>query len=187
MTESKHAQAFASEGALQQEKEHARSEIGEQAWGGILKALYAMSAHAFANLRGDALAARHKDEFDHSCDALGPLCIRAPEEDEVASRPVLAPSHHVPKQVEIADFDARERRLWEQTEGIFRPKRTPAGAGTGRVSVVTPTFEKRQNFHKILWSCFEAQEWPDKELIVIETFQNVPSEFLTAKAKEEPR
>ncbi|CAE8694607.1 unnamed protein product, partial [Polarella glacialis] len=57
----------------------------------------------------------------------------------------------------------------------------------GRVSVVTPTMTSRLHFHEQLWASFEAQTWPDKELVVLETYKNQPSAFLQQKAKEDPR
>jgi hypothetical protein len=47
--------------------------------------------------------------------------------------------------------------------------------------------DSRQHYHENLWACFEAQTWPDKELIVIETYTNQPSEFLRRKAAEDSR
>jgi len=39
----------------------------------------------------------------------------------------------------------------------------------------------------MLWASFEAQAWKDKELIVVETYEDQPSSFLAQKAKEDPR
>jgi len=61
---------------------------------------------------------------------------------------------------------------------------TPAGA---RVSVAVPTLESRHDFHNQLWSVFDAQTWPDKELVVIETFFNKPSAFFLEKARTDER
>merc|ERR1712050_611634 len=61
------------------------------------------------------------------------------------------------------------------------------GGLPGRVSVVCPTVESRQHFHKRLWKVFDSLTWEDKELVVVETFQESPSPFLTAKAKEDER
>jgi hypothetical protein len=57
----------------------------------------------------------------------------------------------------------------------------------GRVSVVTPSMSRRKHFHEQLWASFEAQTWPDKELIVLETYTDEPSAFLRQKAKEDSR
>ncbi|CAJ1390542.1 unnamed protein product [Effrenium voratum] len=51
----------------------------------------------------------------------------------------------------------------------------------GRVSVLTPTSETRQHFHAQLWQCFLAQNWPDKELVVVETYQTEPSSILNIR------
>eukprot|EP00441_Pelagodinium_beii_P001947 CAMPEP_0197699808 /NCGR_PEP_ID=MMETSP1338-20131121/121107_1 /TAXON_ID=43686 ORGANISM="Pelagodinium beii, Strain RCC1491" /NCGR_SAMPLE_ID=MMETSP1338 /ASSEMBLY_ACC=CAM_ASM_000754 /LENGTH=86 /DNA_ID=CAMNT_0043283337 /DNA_START=36 /DNA_END=293 /DNA_ORIENTATION=+ len=45
----------------------------------------------------------------------------------------------------------------------------------------------RQQYHEQLWACFEAQDWPDKELVVVETYESTPSSFLAQKAKEDER
>eukprot|EP00928_Gymnodinium_smaydae_P063049 TRINITY_DN46747_c0_g1_i1.p1 TRINITY_DN46747_c0_g1~~TRINITY_DN46747_c0_g1_i1.p1 ORF type:complete len:600 (-),score=88.47 TRINITY_DN46747_c0_g1_i1:51-1778(-) len=58
----------------------------------------------------------------------------------------------------------------------------------GRVSIVAPSMATRQHYHENLWRCFEAQTWPDKELIVVETYEDAtPSKFLQQKAKLDPR
>jgi len=57
----------------------------------------------------------------------------------------------------------------------------------GRVSVVCPTMESRHRFHESLWESFEAQTWPDKELIVVETYFKCHSDFLDMKARQDPR
>jgi hypothetical protein len=97
-----------------------------------------------------------------------------------------------------------EKDLYLQSDGVYSPeklallRRMPLGgargSGTGslaevrgRVSVVTPTMSSRQRFHEQLWACFEAQDWPDKELIVVETYDSSPSAFLAQKAKEDSR
>jgi len=57
----------------------------------------------------------------------------------------------------------------------------------GRVSIVSPTMSSRQHYHEQLWACFAAQTWQDKELIVVETYDDSPSEFLRRKAEEDSR
>lgn len=81
---------------------------------------------------------------------------------------------------------ARRRRIPSSTTAI--------GGGTGsvlelcgRVSVVVPTMSSRQRYHEQMWANFQAQQWPDKELIVVETYEEEPSEFLQLKAKEDSR
>mmetsp|Transcript_59439 Transcript_59439/g.173959 ORF Transcript_59439/g.173959 Transcript_59439/m.173959 type:complete len:691 (-) Transcript_59439:192-2264(-) len=51
----------------------------------------------------------------------------------------------------------------------------------GRVSVVCPTCESRQHFHELLYRNFCTQEWPDKELIVLDT-GGAPSRFFSSRA-----
>jgi len=112
-----------------------------------------------------------------------------------------------PLPVEAVDWDNRECALWFQSDGLFHPRSTvglhrpplpeaaksrPGGAEglagkKGRVSVMTPTLESRQKFHRTLWACFVAQEWPDKELVVVETYVDQPSEFLAQTAAKDPR
>lgn len=77
---------------------------------------------------------------------------------------------------------AKKRRL--HAAGIV------AGTGVqaeipGRVSIVAPSMATRQHYHENLWRCFDAQTWLDKELVVIETYEegSAPSAFLQAKAK----
>ena len=114
----------------------------------------------------------------------------------------------VPLPEEAVRWDDRECDLWFLSEGEVHPRRTvgafrppprdsvsnggPGGADgvdgrRGRVSVVTPTTESRQRFHESLWKCFEAQQWPDKELVVIETYTDFPSELFERMAKQDSR
>jgi hypothetical protein len=116
---------------------------------------------------------------------------------------------------EASNWTRFERDLFLQTEGDYNPsemaqKRRIQGAKDfvrtlsqkdlalgpstglllevrGRVSVVTPSMSSRQRYHEQLWSCFEAQTWPDKELIVVETYETAPSAFLQKKAAEDSR
>jgi hypothetical protein len=104
---------------------------------------------------------------------------------------------------EAVEWDARECKLWFLTDGLVHPRKElgdPLGRSVGlggaegvngragRVSVVTPTFETRRHFHPILWRVFEAQTWPDKELVVVEeTYHDSPSSFFEELAKRDPR
>jgi hypothetical protein len=96
-----------------------------------------------------------------------------------------------------------EKDLFQLSGGAYDPReqaarrrvRVPHGAsGTGvglevhgRVSVVSPTMCSRQRYHEQLWNCFVEQDWPDKELIVVESYVTQPSAFLQAKALEDHR
>eukprot|EP00930_Biecheleria_cincta_P017574 TRINITY_DN13928_c0_g1_i1.p1 TRINITY_DN13928_c0_g1~~TRINITY_DN13928_c0_g1_i1.p1 ORF type:complete len:898 (-),score=147.08 TRINITY_DN13928_c0_g1_i1:23-2716(-) len=104
-------------------------------------------------------------------------------------------------------WDERECDLWFHTSGAFHPRRTvgegrtmpgddakigPGGPfGTagkqGRVSVVSPTTDRRHQFHEHLWRCFEAQEWKDKELVVVETYTSQSSPFFEQLARKDCR
>lgn len=81
------------------------------------------------------------------------------------------------------------RLLVEATGGLFgfhrdRPRVEPAVPG--RATVICPTTDERALFHAQLYSCFVAQRWPDKELVVIDTGAH-PSPFLSLRALEDER
>ena len=70
-----------------------------------------------------------------------------------------------------------EREL-EAVEGISLTELgQPVPEVLGRVSIVTPTTASRARFHPQLRQCFVDQSWPDKELVVVETYHNEPSAF----------
>ena len=70
-----------------------------------------------------------------------------------------------------------EREL-EKVDGIcLQQLGQPVAEVCGRVSVVTPTTASRARFHPQLWQCFVDQSWPDKELVVVETYHDQPSAF----------
>jgi len=54
------------------------------------------------------------------------------------------------------------------------------------VSVVCPTCDRRQHFHRQLYACFEAQDYERKELVVVDTGAR-PSAFMQRLAREDPR
>jgi len=121
--------------------------------------------------------------------------IASPEDEE--GRPILA----LPPGSEA--WTRFETDLYLLSEGEYHPGqmagrrrvRVPAGArGTGaaeevagRVSVVAPSMSSRQHYHEQLWASFAAQDWEDKELIVVESYEKSPSAFLQQKAKEDSR
>ncbi|CAK9088145.1 Uncharacterized protein SCF082_LOCUS41630 [Durusdinium trenchii] len=98
-----------------------------------------------------------------------------------------------------------ERMLFETTDGVYNPtemaqkRRVPMnfsiGTGTtavmceipGRVSIVAPSMASRQHYHENLYRCFEAQDYLDKELIVVETYEDKPSSYLQKVAKDDER
>jgi len=98
---------------------------------------------------------------------------------------------------EARDWDERERNLWLWSNGALHPRQNPHAArkrtareawpNRGRVSVVCPTMEERQVFHEQVWSCFCNQDWPDKELIIIETYQTRSSDYFRAVAAQDER
>ena len=80
-----------------------------------------------------------------------------------------------------------EREL-EAVEGIsLHQFNQPVAEVVGRVSVVTPTTASRARFHPQLWQCFVDQSWPDKELVVVETYDDKPSAFFQHIARVDSR
>ena len=80
-----------------------------------------------------------------------------------------------------------EREL-EAVEGIsLHQFNQPVAEVVGRVSVVTPTTASRARFHPQLWQCFVDQSWPDKELVVVETYHHEPSSFFQSIARVDSR
>ena len=80
-----------------------------------------------------------------------------------------------------------EREL-EAVEGISLTELgQPVAEVVGRVSIVTPTTASRARFHPQLWQCFLDQSWPDKELVVVETYHNEPSAFFESIARVDSR
>ena len=63
----------------------------------------------------------------------------------------------------------------------------PLAEVVGRVSVVMPTTASRARFHPQLWQCFLDQSWPDKELVVVETYHHEPSTFFQSIALVDKR
>ena len=79
-----------------------------------------------------------------------------------------------------------EREL-EAVEGISLAELgQPVPEVLGRVSIVTPTTASRARFHPQLWQCFVDQSWPDKELVVVETYHDEPSAFFQSIALRGP-
>lgn len=92
---------------------------------------------------------------------------------------------------EALGWDDRECDLWFYTDGDFHPREAPASnwshfgakdSHAGRISVVTVTTGDRHRFHELLFWNFHCQAWDDKELIVVETYEEEPSSFLSGKA-----
>eukprot|EP00928_Gymnodinium_smaydae_P061814 TRINITY_DN45801_c0_g1_i1.p1 TRINITY_DN45801_c0_g1~~TRINITY_DN45801_c0_g1_i1.p1 ORF type:complete len:485 (+),score=74.21 TRINITY_DN45801_c0_g1_i1:96-1550(+) len=83
---------------------------------------------------------------------------------------------------------ARRRRLPSELQVQKRRRDTGCLLEVkGRVSVVVPTMCSRQRYHEQLYLNFCAQTYPDKELIVLESYEDRPSSFLQQKAKEDHR
>eukprot|EP00435_Cladocopium_sp_Y103_P019871 s278_g4.t2 len=111
---------------------------------------------------------------------------------------VLEIARAVANAGEALSWDDRECDLWFYTDGEFHPREAPAGnwshfgardSHPGRISVVTVTTgeawtaaKDRHRFHELLFWNFHCQAWDDKELIVVETYEDEPSSFLSGKA-----
>mmetsp|Transcript_79572 Transcript_79572/g.177973 ORF Transcript_79572/g.177973 Transcript_79572/m.177973 type:complete len:404 (-) Transcript_79572:27-1238(-) len=54
------------------------------------------------------------------------------------------------------------------------------------VSVVCPTTARRRRFHPLLYQCFKYQDYGMKELIIIETCEEPPSDFWLDTARRDP-
>lgn len=99
-----------------------------------------------------------------------------------------------PLPQEALDWDERECSMWFCSSGTVHPRQILQSRSKpkmdevkGRVSIVTPTTESRHKFHEQLYRCFDAQTWPDKELVIVETYTGSPSEFFAQKAQTDSR
>jgi len=92
-------------------------------------------------------------------------------------------------------MDSLGELIIQQSDGRVQPwdmlkKLHARSAGTPacrRVSIACPTTEARQGFHQQIWDVFNAQMWPDKELIVVETYKDHSSPFFNAKSTKDAR
>ncbi|CAJ1447404.1 unnamed protein product [Effrenium voratum] len=112
-----------------------------------------------------------RERADRFCESTGrKRCVQLPEE--------------------ALGWDERECDLWFYSDGDFNPREAPAGnwqfvgakGQPGRISVVTVTTGDRHRFHELLFWNFQCQAWEDKELVVVETYEDEPSSFLSGKA-----
>jgi len=55
------------------------------------------------------------------------------------------------------------------------------------ISVICPTTFSRRCFHSFLWDCFRMQTYSPRELVVIDTCEEGPSEFFVALAEKDER
>ncbi|OLP93783.1 hypothetical protein AK812_SmicGene24270 [Symbiodinium microadriaticum] len=141
-----------------------------------------------------------------SSGAMSPVASAAPTPPTTASKSShpRTPSKRCHIRSDSVQWTQLERDLFESSSGLYHPtemasmRRLPSQAiligGTGvnfevpgRVSIVAPSMSKRQHYHENLWRCFEAQTWADKELIVVETYEDAPSKFLQQKAMVDER
>ena len=85
-----------------------------------------------------------------------------------------------------AGSNGLEKTLFYQSGGRWSPEKLREKRGVcvaSRVSVITPTCSQRAEFHEQLWTCFKAQTWNDKELVIVDSAAT-PSPFLVTLAKE---
>jgi len=141
-----------------------------------------------------------------SSGAMSPVASATPTPPTTASKSShpRTPSKRCHIRSDSVQWTQLERDLFESSSGLYHPtemasmRRLPSQAiligGTGvnfevpgRVSIVAPSMSKRQHYHENLWRCFEAQTWADKELIVVETYEDAPSKFLQQKAMVDER
>jgi len=102
-------------------------------------------------------------------------------------------------KIDVATLTKLELELLKGSRGLYDPRqllqlrRVPVESSSvraevsRRVSVLTPTMSSRRRYHEALWESFVQQDWPDKELIVLESYEEEPSPFLVQKAKEDSR
>jgi len=90
-----------------------------------------------------------------------------------------------------------ERELFHATAGMFKPDgggaarhdgpETPGSSQGVFVSVICPTTASRRCFHHLLWMCFSIQTHKCRELVIVDTCEQDPSEFFVQKMKEDKR
>mmetsp|Transcript_108702 Transcript_108702/g.335767 ORF Transcript_108702/g.335767 Transcript_108702/m.335767 type:complete len:438 (-) Transcript_108702:6-1319(-) len=82
--------------------------------------------------------------------------------------------------------------LWRDTDGLFEPRGSAPpdrrrAAGVDMVSVICPTTGSRRCFHGLLYACWRSQTYEPKQLVVVDTCEDEPSELLVRKMAEDPR
>ncbi|CAE8582135.1 unnamed protein product [Polarella glacialis] len=132
--------------------------------------------------------------------AVSPMPATRSAVSVLAGQPTAALSQSM-LAASMGAWSTLERDLYKLSGGAYNPsemakkRRVPkVGTGTGvntevkgRVSIVAPSMASRQHYHENLWRCFDAQTWPDKELVIIETYQDEQSSYLREKAKVDRR
>ena len=87
---------------------------------------------------------------------------------------------------ESAKWMDLEKEVFQQTQGKYIPEvmaQLRSAPSAERVPVVFPTSEERREFHTQFCACFQAQDWPDNELIVIESYHRFPSMAVNAMVR----
>mmetsp|Transcript_47883 Transcript_47883/g.138508 ORF Transcript_47883/g.138508 Transcript_47883/m.138508 type:complete len:767 (-) Transcript_47883:54-2354(-) len=96
------------------------------------------------------------------------------------------PPSRQPLPETAAAWSELEKEFFQRTGGKYvveevdKLRREPSN---GRASIVVPTMEKRQEFHEQFCACFEAQDWPDTELVVVESYEKFMSPAVSSLAR----
>mmetsp|Transcript_58514 Transcript_58514/g.161944 ORF Transcript_58514/g.161944 Transcript_58514/m.161944 type:complete len:461 (+) Transcript_58514:3-1385(+) len=132
----------------------------------------------------------------HDCGtAIEPRCGHCGCAEEVHEDVTHKFAAYVQRGIPIAALHWRqvEFDLWRDTDGLFQPDgrlddiwRTESCEGV-LVSVVCPTTASRRPFHSFLWMCWKIQTHTPKQLVVVDTCEDEPSEFFMSKMSEDPR
>lgn len=191
------AAKFVQEVASESQVKCAGDSLGEQAWPLFLSMVCTMAQVVSADVLKDRNKSRqYKDSFKSASDrfeaVLCEVLVRARQTSRIIQEKTALARSNMPYSSQLrpkqrSHWTDQESELVERTGGLFVPKVVPRDCGKDRVSVLTPTVEKRQRFHELLWSCFQAQTWPNKEFVVVETYQGKPSDFFLKLSKKDPR
>lgn len=103
-------------------------------------------------------------------------------------RATVPPTSQLPRVA--LNWEPAAAVLYVLTNGHFDPQRDvpelDMQSKPGLVSVCCSTSDRRRSFHPLLYNNFQKQTHANRELIVVHTGE-MPSEFFTEKAKEDPR
>jgi len=102
---------------------------------------------------------------------------------------------YMPRGVPLAalSWSQLELDLWRDTDGLFEPWSQPSRDQRGappvdaEVSVICPTTASRRCFHGFLYMCWRIQTYQRKQLVIVDTCEDEPSEFFVRKMEEDPR
>lgn len=101
--------------------------------------------------------------------------------------------------IEALHWSQVEVALWGDTGGLFHPDdyrnklAAKKNANAKRkddnvlVSVICPTTSSRRCFHPFLWMCFATQTYAPRELIIIDTCEDEPSQLFEQMMQKDAR